>query len=416
MKVLLINKTLYRSGGDAVCTMADGDLLSAHGHDVRYWGMHHDRNGPHPYQEHFAPNVELTAKMSIGRKARTLANLIYSMPARRGLERVLDDFRPDIVHVNNIHHHLSPSVLDAIHKRGYPMVMTLHDYKVVCPYYYLRRPDGTICDKCRHHRFYNCALYRCTKGSLGQSLVNTLEMYIHHPLLRAYDHVDLFLSPSRFLKDKVREMGFHKEVLHLPHFIDASQYTVEPWRPGRRVVCFGRLSPEKGLMTLLEASAGLGLEVRIVGDGPLRQALDEHIAAKAITNVVLTGFKSGQDLHDEIRGAMATVVPSEWYEVFGRTIIESYALGRAVIASRIGGIPELIRDARTGWTFRAGDVADLRDTLQRVERRPEQMATMGCEARSYVEAHHGPEGHYQGLLAAYAAASANRFGDNDKDT
>ena len=416
MKMLLINKTLYRSGGDAVCTMAEGDLLSAHGHEVRYWGMQHERNGPHPYQEHFAPNVELTAKMPIGRKVRTLANLIYSMPARRGLERVLDDFRPDIVHVNNIHHHLSPSVLDAIHQRGYPMVMTLHDYKVVCPYYDLRRPDGTICYKCRHHRFYNCALHRCTKGSLSQSLVNTVEMYIHHALLRAYDHVDLFLSPSGFLREKVREMGFRKEVLHLPHFIDASQYPAGPRQPGRRVVCFGRLGPEKGLMTLLEAADGLALEVRLVGEGPIRRQLAERIARKGLTNVVLAGFKSGQELHDEIRGAMATVIPSEWHENSPRAIIESFALGRAVIASRMGGMTELIHDGQTGWLFPAGDVAALRDRLRRVERCGEQTAAMGRAARSYVEAHHGPDGHCRGLLAVYERVRADRSGDNDKGT
>jgi len=408
MKVLVINKTLYRSGGDAVCAIEQGELLAAQGHEVCYWGTRHARNGPHRYQEHFPPYVDLTSKMSIMQKVRTLGNLIYSVPARRALGRVLDDFQPDVVHVNSVHHHLSPSIFDAIHRRGCPIVMTLHDYKVVCAYYYLRRPDGTICFKCANRRFHNCTRYRCTKGSLSQSLVNTLEMYIHHNLMGAYDDVDLFLSPSGFLRDKVREMGFDKEILHLPHGIDLSQYPVEPWGPGRRVVCFGRLSPEKGLMTLLEAARGLDLEIRLVGEGPLRDQLARQISRQGLTNVVLTGFKSGPDLADEIRGALATVIPSEWHENSPRAIVESFASGRAVIASRMGGMTELIREGETGWLFPAGDAGALRERLQRIEQHPGQMEAMGAAARSHAEAAHGLEHHYQGLLAAYERARAHR--------
>lgn len=404
MKILLINKFLHPSGGDTVCTLATGRLLLQKGHQVEYWGMAHPDNPPYSFEKHFASHVDLKAKMSLPDKCKTLANMIYSIQARKALGRVLDMYRPDVIHINNIHHHISPSILDEIRQRNIPSIMTLHDYKMVCPSYYLRRPNGRQCDLCKGHRYYHCALNRCMRDSATKSVVTTVEMYIHHVLLRAFRKVNLFVSPSRFVKEKVAEMGFRGPIIHLPHFIDIPAGCPEV-RPGRpRLIYFGRLAPEKGLFTLLEAVKGIDLELRVIGDGPIRDALRGKVDDESIDNVTFVGFKSGDMLQEEICSATITVIPSEWYEVFGRTIIESFALGRPVLGARIGGIEELIRDGRTGWLFKPGDVGDLREKIFEAIRDPHRAVRMGANARRYVQEHHDASDYYRQLLRVYRQA------------
>jgi len=404
VRVLHVNKTLLPRGGDAITMLATGRLLAERGHEVRYWGTRQPGLESHPHEKSFPPHVDFSSALSVPEKVRALANLMYSFPARRLLGEVLDDYRPDVMHVHNIHHHLSPSILSAARERGIPVVMTLHDYKVVCPSYCLRLPNGQPCEACGGRRFFHCLLRRCVKGSPAHSAILMAETYLHRAL-RLLRHVNVFVAPSEFVRRKVLELGLHGPVIHVPHFVDAPVRDPSPLPARRRLLYVGRLSAEKGLFTLLRAAEGVEAEVRIVGEGPLRPALEEQARRRGLRNVVLTGWKAGEELTEEIRQAWAMIVPSEWYEVFGRTILEAFAECRPVIGARIGAIPELVRDKETGWTFRPGDAADLRERALACLRDPAETHRLGLAARRVCAAGFSPRRHCEGILEAYRVAA-----------
>ena len=404
MKVLLINKFLYPKGGAEISTLTTGNLLSKKGHEVFYWGMDHPENPDYPYKEHFVPYIDFNKHMNILQKFRVMLKMWYSLESKRKIEKLIKIINPDIVHLNNIHHHLSPSILDSLTKRNIPVVMTLRDYKIVCPYYYLMRPDGVICEKCKGGKYYFCFLGKCTKGSFSRSLINTIEMYIHHKILHIFDKVDLFISPSLFLKNKLREMGFTKGITCLPNFVDLANYSPQYRWKERSVVYFGRLSREKGLATLLEAVKGLNITLKIIGDGPIKQQLEQKVSSERINNVVFMGYKSGEELKKEIKNSIVTILPSECYETFGRTVVESFALGKPVIGARIGAIPELIKDNETGLTFEPGNFEDLKNKIKYLTENADLIIKMGEKARNFAEKNFNAQSHYEELIKIYNKA------------
>lgn len=401
MKVLLVNKFLYPRGGAPVSTLNTGRLLSERGHQVLYWGMAHPANPAYPTESYFVPHVDLEAPATIGGKLRISGRIIYSREAGKQFERLIRDERPDIVHLNNFAHQISPSIIPVLKKHRVPSVMTIRDYKLVCPAYLLLR-RGRPCQDCAGGRYYRCLLGRCVKGSRAKSLLNTLEMYIHHRLLKIYDGIDLFIATSRFLRTKCREMGLEREIVILPNFIFCRDYRPD-FTPRRGPLAyFGRLSREKGLETLIAAVEGLGVGLKMIGDGPMRKQLEETAGA----GVRFTGWLEGEALRREVRSSSAVVVPSEYYEPFGRTVIEAYALGKPVVGSRMGGIPEMIREGETGFTFPAGNAAELRERLRILLDDPAAAAAMGRAGRALAEEKFGEELHYRGLIEIYRRVGA----------
>ncbi|MDD5644147.1 MAG: glycosyltransferase, partial [bacterium] len=333
MKILLINKFLYPRGGDAVSTLETGRLLEGKGHKADFWGMKHPLNPEFKYAGLFVDNFDLNARLSAMSKFKAAARLLYSTEAKKKIASVLDEYRPDIVHINNISRYISPSILHAIKKKNIPIVMTMRDMQMVCPTY-LMLSGGMPCEKCKKGRFYWCVLKKCTKDSYSKSILNAFEMYLHHKIMHIYGAVDVFISPSIFLKEKAAEMGFSREIKYLPNFIDLKDCTPQYSAPGRRIVYFGRLSPEKGVFTLLKAAKLADeAEFDIIGDGPAGETVRSFIKTEGLKNVRMTGFLEKEELKQKIREAFAVVVPSECYENNPRAILEAFALGKPVIAS-----------------------------------------------------------------------------------
>jgi glycosyltransferase involved in cell wall biosynthesis len=380
------------------------ELLRAHGHEVTLWGMDHPENGPLPHADLFVQNIDFNADGGIKAQCRAAANVIYSFEARRKISALLDRIRPDLVHLHNFAHQISPSILSAIRKRAIPMVMTMHDYKLICPSYRLLAHNRP-CDECRGGRYYRCFVNRCTKDSRVKSLINVVEMTLHHPLLHLYDDIAVFISPSAFLRDKCHEMGFAGRIVHLPNFVRVQDYPVLDGGAGPRTVVYvGRLSEEKGLFTLIRAMENVDATLILVGDGPKRAEL-QNLACEMNLPVRFPGYLQGETLRRTMAEASVCAIPSEWYENNPRSVIEAMAMGRPVIGARIGGIPELVRDGETGWTFESGNVEDLRQKLQcAVATDAETLRAMGRAARSLVEREFSVETHYQRLLAIYADA------------
>ncbi len=404
MKVLFCNKYFYPQGGAEISMFDTARLLQQHGHQVSFFAMHHPLNLPSEYSPFFVSQVEYHNHLGLFRKAVAAGRLLYSFEARKKLQALIKQAKPDIVHLNNIYHQLSPSIIDEIHRRGIPMVMTAHDFKLVCPIYICLR-DGKECSLCSHGRYYNCLLHRCTKGSWAMSLLNTLEMYLHHRLLRVYEKVKVVIAPSLYVKRKIKAMGFPGKVVCLPNFVPLADFQPSYEAAENSIVYFGRLSREKGLATLIRAVIGLPVTLKLIGDGPQRPELEKMVKDAALDNVRFLGYLKGEALHREVRSSLFAVLPSECPENHPRSVIESFALGKPVLGARIGGIPESVKDQETGLTFEAGNIRDLREKIIFLAENSGLTIRMGKKARQFVEEKFHPEKYYNGLLQIYNIVS-----------
>lgn len=406
MKILLANKYYFIKGGSETSFFETGRLLKLKGHSTIFFSMKDARNLPSENDRYFVSNIDYE-NQSLMRNIHNGLGILYSLEAKRQMDSLLRAEDPDVAHLHNIYHQISPSILHVLKTHNVPVVMTLHDYKIVCPSS-LMLNKSQLCDACRNSKYYRCFLKGCAKNSRSKSFINTVEMYLHHNLLDIYRLVDVFIAPSMALKSIVEKMGLRGKVVHLPYFVDLSQFNVADGAAGNNLVYFGRLSKEKGLSTLIEAVKGLGVTLKIAGEGPLRATLEVKVKAQAINNVEFLGYKGGEELKDLVRRSIAVVVPSEWYENLPFAVIESLALGKPVIGARIGGIPELVRDNETGLTFEPGNVEDLRNKIKIMIGDAEKPMSMGHNARLFVERELNAEKHYQELMKIYGEALSKK--------
>jgi len=402
MKILLANKFFYVKGGADSSFFCTARLLKDHGHKISFFSMQHPDNFDSEYSKYFVENRDLDDQSALNVLKASL-NILYSFEAKRKIKNLVSVEKPDIAHLNNIYHQLSPSIIHVLKKKRIPIIMTLRDYKIVCASYSMIA-NGKVCERCKDGRYISCLFQKCVKDSRLKSLLNTFEMYLHHKILRIYDLVDVFISPSLFLKNKVEEMGFRGKVVYLPNFVSLGEYRPQYQSKETSFVYFGRLSKEKGLFTLIEAMNGLEAKLKIIGEGPLREVLVDRVKAVGEKNIEFLGYKMGEELKKELQNSIAVVVPSEWYENNPRSVIEAFACGKPVIGARIGGIPELVRDNETGLTFESGNVDDLREKIQKLIGNPQRCNEMGKAARKRVEQKWGEESHYQKLMEIYSAA------------
>jgi glycosyltransferase involved in cell wall biosynthesis len=405
VKILHVNKFLYRRGGAESYMLDLAGLQRAAGHDVEFFAMRHPDNLPATFHDLFPTHVEFeTAPPTLGAKSRAAGRLLWSTSAARGMAEVLRRFRPDVVHLHNVYHQLSPSILRSARRAGAPMVMTLHDYKLVCPTYRLLDRHG-LCEACIPHRFWNPTLRRCNRGSLSASALNGVEMTLH-TLLGAYDPVHRFICPSRFLEGKMRAGRVDPRRLRwVPNYVDATA-TSPKATPGGDVVSVGRLSDEKGVDVLIEAIARApGLRADILGDGPARPELERLAAALGVQDrVTFHGRVSAEDVHDGLRAASVVAVPSRWYENMPITVLEAFAVGVPVVASGLGGLPELIDDGGDGILVPPDEPGVLAEALTSLTADPSRAFEMGKAARVKVVDRHAPESHLERIHAVYAEA------------
>jgi glycosyltransferase involved in cell wall biosynthesis len=402
LRVLHVNKYLYRRGGAEAYMLELADLQTRAGHQVAFFGMDHQDNLPQRYAAHFPPYLSLDPPpSSVGGRLATAAHIVYSPASRRGIEQVVRSFRPDVAHVHNIYHQLSPSVLRPLAEHGVPTVLTLHDYKLICPSYQLL-DHGRICEACLGGRFHHAVLRRCKDGSLGASTLVAVESTVHR-LTRAYGVAGLMISPSRFLAGKMLQAGVYPERLTvLDHFVDTAG-TAPKATPGGKVVFAGRLAPEKGLDALIEAIArvGAGAELDVAGDGPERARLEALAAARAPGRVRFHGRLPKDRLLDLIRAAAVVAVPSRWHENQPMAVLEAFACGVPVVTTNLGGLPELVDQGRDGVVVDADDLQALAGALEGLLADPERAFAMGRAARAKAERRFAPERHLDQLQRLY---------------
>ncbi|MCP4536037.1 MAG: glycosyltransferase family 4 protein [Chloroflexi bacterium] len=400
MRILLVNKYNYLRSGTERYLFNLERLLQTYGHTVAIFSMRHPQNRPAIYQDYFVPHVDFRDLTPLGRLSAALRVLWFPQAARQ-IAPVLDTFQPDIVHLSNIYHQLSPSILLPIYRRNIPTVQTLHDYKLICPNYLLYTQKSP-CTRCRNGNYFQAVRHRCLHSSLAWSLLAAVEMTLHKTW-RVYErHVASFITPSAFLKSTAQSFGIPaKQIVHIPNFLYPQEHTV-PQGDGDYLAYIGRLSHEKGLLTLIRAMRQLPqAQLLIVGEGKMRPMLEHKAAEWKLTNVQFTGYLTDQALNNALARARFTVLPSEWYENFPFSILESLIAGKSVVASRIGGIPELIDDGENGLLFSPGDTNELAACLRHMWDNPEQTHRMGLNGRRKVLAQYGPENHYRQLYPLY---------------
>jgi glycosyltransferase involved in cell wall biosynthesis len=381
---LAINNYYYPRGGAEVLFLEHNRMLENIGWQVVPFAMRHPNNLATPWARYFPDEIEFGASYGLGAKLIRAPRVIYSLQARRRMRSLLDTVQPQIAHVHNIYHHLSPSVLPLLKERGIPIVMTVHDLKLACPAYTMTS-GGKPCERCRDGKLYNVAVNRCIKGSLALSSLVMAESYVHRALGLYEANIDRFVVPSRYLLEKLVEWGWARErFVHIPNFVD-----VERFKPGaaagRRFVYFGRLDKLKGVETLLRAAAAARQPLTLIGAGPADASL-RRLSEELGADVIFRGHMTKDALIPVIQDSRAVIVPSEVQENAPLALLEAYAAGRPVIASRIAGIPELVREDETGVLFTPGNVDALADALARLATLPgARVAAMGAAGRAWVE-------------------------------
>jgi glycosyltransferase involved in cell wall biosynthesis len=353
------------------------------------FAMRHPNNLATPWADFFPDEIEFGSSYGpVGNLVRA-SRVIYSMQARRRMHRLLDQVSPQIAHIHNIYHHLSPSFLPLLRERGVPVVMTVHDLKLACPAYTMMC-GGKPCERCRGGKLYNVALHRCMKGSLALSSLVMIESYLHR-LLGSYDNnIDRFIVPSRFLLEKLAQWGWARErFAYIPNFVELDRFKPDS-PPGRRFVYCGGLIDIKGVATLVQAAAQARQPLTIVGRGPDEARL-RALAETSGGDIVFTGHLPKDEVTAVLQEARAVVVPSECHENAPLVLLEAYAAGRPVIGSRIAGIPELVREDETGALYPTGDAEALAQTLTRFAQMPDaRIAALGAAGRAWVERDFNP--------------------------
>lgn len=412
MKILMCNSFYYMRGGAERCYLSLMDLLENNGHEVIPFSMDHEQNPPSPYSDYFYSYIDFPTELSksgIRPKLRVAERVLYSREAKANIQRLIKDTKPDIAHVHGIAHETSPSILAALKEAGVPTVQTLHDYKLICPNSSFIS-NGEICERCKGRRYFNAVRHRCKRGSLSASMLSAAELYFHKYGQMYEGNVDIFITPSEFLKHKLIEHGVQNPIIQLPNFIDIDSFQPHS-EPEDYFVFYGRLVAIKGVHTLLKAMQAVNhSHLYIAGNGESEAELRAFATENDLDNVTFLGHLSADRLVPLIQRAAFTVVPSEWYENYSMTVIESLACGTPVIGARIGGIPEQIIDGWNGLLFEPGDEHELANKINKLLNSPELVSEMGRHARQRVEEINSPAYHYKHTLAIYERLLGQRTG------
>jgi glycosyltransferase involved in cell wall biosynthesis len=406
MKICLVNTYHYRRGGDSTYTFDLAALLESRGHDVVHFAMKHPKNFESPFEPFFVDHIDYREIFMTGgpvAKIRAFLRSLYSSEAKRKFAALLDETYPDIIHLQNFRRHLTFSILPEAVKRNIPVVFTAHDYDPICPNSLLFA-SREVCEVCAGGHYYRALGVRCKEDSF----VGTVPIVLEGTFTkwrRYYRHIDTIITPSDFLRNKLIEYGFDAgKVVTVNNFIDASAY--QPAYGGNGFIYYGRLATEKGLESLIEAACRVPeTAVMIAGDGPIRESLEQLCLKLGCRNVEFLGYVERGELLGIVRGTGGVVMPSVWYENFPYSVLEAFALGKPVIASSMGGMPEMVKEGETGSLFGAGDALALSAKMKYFHTNVDAVEKMGRNARRMVETEFNADVHYEKMMEVYAGVT-----------
>ena len=390
MRILMVNKFLYPRGGAETYVLKLGNKLVELGHTVEYFGMYDEKNTAGNSSGCYTRNVDFH---SGGWRSITYpVTIIYSFEAKRKIKKVIESFKPDLVHLNNINFQITPAILDVIKLYNIPVVMTAHDYQLICPNHLLYQPDTlTLCEKCTKRLSFDCLKHRCIHGSFVKSVLGMIEAAVYR-VRKTYRYIDTIVCPSLFMKSKLDEQPiFRGKTVFLRNFSeDEEQISVVK---NDYVLYFGRLYEEKGIRNLVQAIIKLpDIPFMVAGSGPLEPLV------KGKKNIRFVGFKTGEELKDLVRKARFSVYPSVWYENCPLSIIESQKLGTPCLMTGIGGMKEL---AGNGMTIPGTTVEDIRRSIETLYGSKELLGEMQSELTRIVGEYPNLDAYAEELVKIY---------------
>lgn len=404
MKILLVNKYHYVKGGSETYYFGLANLLQAHGHEVIYFAMADEKNRPCEQEKYFVSNVDFNGDISKIQKVKAGFRVLYSFEAKKSISALIEQERPDVVHINLVHRHITLSIVRAIRKYNIPIVFTAHDLNCVCPNHTMLS-NGKMCELCLHGKYSNCIKNKCVKCSTAKSALAAIEA-INYRRMKIYDDIDLFITPSAFYKKKFEESGIiHSEIVHMKNFLPVDT-TYSSDNPDKGYLLYlGRISEEKGVPTLVKAVEKLENEIPlyILGTGPVEDEVKAYIDEKNLGDrIKMLGFKSGDELKKYVAEAKCIILPSECYENGPYAIMEAMSQGKPVIVSNCGGLPEIVKVGKTGFIFKPFDVDDLKSCIEKVcALSNDEYRQMGINAVNMAKADFSPEKYVEKLIDIY---------------
>lgn len=401
MKILLVHKFFYLTGGAEVFFFETGRVLEEQGHKVAYFSTAAPQNRPSPFSPYFINPPDFKQR-NFFKRMTAISDIIYSRTAKINFSKLLDDFKPDIVHVFALFTHLSPSLLDVCRERNIPVVMSCNDYKHICPNYKLYH-HGKLCEDCKGGKYYKSILNKCCQDSISYSIASCLESTAHHYMNILKKNVHTFLFAGEFMANKTEEFwgkgSFQWAKLLNP--FDSSKY-VASHEYSDYFLFFGRVIEEKGVDVLLSAMKQVpDTRLVLVGDGPQLVQMKELAHNLSLRNVEFVGPKWGDELDQLLKFTRFVVVPSIWHENFPYVIVQSFALGKTVIGTDRGGIPELINDGENGYIYPAVDPLALAERINLLWQNPQMAVNMGQKAKLLADKVFNDNVFYESLMGIY---------------
>jgi len=384
MNILLAHNFYKFFAGEDSIALREKKLLKQKGNNVFFYTR--DNNETDNY--------------SLFQKVKFFQESIYSLTTNNAIKQIVDDFKPDVAYTHNVFPLISPSIFHSLHSNSIPCVQNIQDFRWLCPngIFYI---NDKICEKCKKGAFWNAVRHKCLRDSFLLTGLYATTICTNRSA-GVLNKIDAFLCTTEFNKEKLIEAGIEEKRLFIkPNFLDITN--IEPsFGNGNHIIFLGRLSPEKGLWTLVKAFKKIkNLKLRIVGTGPLEQALRDYIQEQQIKNIVIDGFKQGNEKNNILRDSLFMVFPSEWYEHFPIVLLEAFAFGKPVVASNIGNMPLIVENGKSGLHFKAGSVDDLVDKIKTLTQNPSEITRMGQYARKKIETSYTPDVNYEILKSIF---------------
>ena len=408
MKILLVNKFHYLNGGSEKYYFELGKLLKKYGNEVAYFSMKDDRNIKTGDKEYFIEKIDLNT----GSKLKAL-DVIYSKVNYKKMKEAIDDFKPDIVHLNNFQRQLSESIVECCKDNNIPMIFTAHDVQAICPAISMMDSDKNICEKCINGKYMNCFRKKCIKNSTLKSLLGAYEGNYYRRKKVYTEKINYIITPSTFYKNKFIEDGIQENKIETIHnFINLDDYNLKI-EDDEYALYSGRLAKEKGILNLVEAFSSLiknnqnndklkNIKLYIAGDGTEKEKIKNIIREDKLENkIILLGYLNQKDLRNYTRKCRFLVIPSIWYENGPYSVIETQSIGKAIIGADIGGIPELVINNENGLTYKFDDVKELEKKMQELFENKELAEKFGKNAKKFSEQEYSPEKYYKKIEKIY---------------
>lgn len=393
MRILQIHNFYQIPGGEDRVVEFERRLFEANGHEVIQY-MRHNND---------------IKKYGFFQKIRFFAETVYSARTVKEINELINRARPDVAHVHNVFPLISPSVYYCLKRQGIPVIQTVHNYRFLCPNGLFYR-NNAVCEKCRRGNMFHCFFYKCYKDSFLLSGLYALTLWIHRRLRVFQEKIDKFIVLSHFAKDKFVEDRFPKEKIEIKgNFLSEMEMNFDHNNKENYAVFMGRLSEEKGLMTLLKAFQKINkIKLKIIGKGHLEGGLKRYVSENNISCVEFLGYVQGNRRLAILQKARFNIIASKCYENFPMSALESFSMGIPVIASRIGGLSELIEDGKNGLLFEPGNAHDLTEKIEYLYKNPDKALEMGEYAHKCAEKKYNQEAHYSRLTSIYGSAIAGK--------